>query len=362
MLKQLNHPNIVNLIDVVVTSRAYDSILPPSLSPHPSLCAEDDVAEAKKATYTGNSDAVQAGAVYLVYEYASYDFTGLLDGSLALSPAAIRSYTYQLLAGLAHLHDDKVRIVHRDIKCSNILLTEENTVKIADFGLARRFEKHMGRASRPMTTNVITLWYRPPELLLGATAYDSRVDVWSAGCIVMELLIGKPLFRGNADAVQLGLIFKLLGTPGQHSSLRQLPHWNSGFKEGPSRLRAEIKRLCDSRKLLLPPAAVDLVESLLCLDPRQRPLAAEAMRHPWFTAPDRASGEAPINPARPAAGLPPVSQLAGLDPTLDYHEYAARERKRDKRAAAEGGGSKRDRGSKRSADDALSGSGSKRTR
>jgi len=321
------------------------------------------VAASKQSNFTGNSDAVQAGAVYLVYEYASYDFTGLLGGSLALSPTAIRSYTYQLLAGLAHLHDDKVRIVHRDIKCSNILLTEDNTVKIADFGLARRFEKHMGRASRPMSTNVITLWYRPPELLLGATAYDSRVDVWSTGCIVMELLIGKPLFRGSVESVQLGLIFKLLGTPGQHSSLRQLPNWNSSFKEGPSRLRAEIRRLCDSRKMLLPPAAVDLMESLLCLDPRQRPLAAEAMRHPWFTAPSGTAGEAPFNAARPSAGLPPVSQLAGLDPALDYHEFAARERKQKKKATSEDSSSKRDRGSKRSAEEPSSsggGGGSKR--
>ncbi len=302
--------------------------------------------------------------MYLVYEYASYDFTGLLDGSLPLSPAAIRSYTYQLLAGLAHLHDDKVRIVHRDIKCSNILLTEDNTVKIADFGLARRFEKHMGRASRPMSTNVITLWYRPPELLLGALAYDSRVDVWSAGCIVMELLIGKPLFRGSTESVQLGLIFKLLGTPGQNSSLRQLPNWSSSFKEGPSRLRSEIKRLCDSRKLQLPPAAVDLMESLLCLDPRSRPLAAEAMRHPWFTQPSRGHGDVPFSAARPTAGLPPVSQLAGLDPSLDYHEFAARERKREKRSAVEGASSKKDRGSKRSADDTVTegSSSSKRPR
>jgi serine/threonine protein kinase len=312
------------------------------------------VAASKQANFQGNSDAVQAGAVYLVYEYASYDFTGLLDGSLPLSRAAIRSYTYQLLAGLAHLHDDKVRIVHRDIKCSNILLTEDNTVKIADFGLARRFEKHMGRASRPMSTNVITLWYRPPELLLGATTYDSRVDVWSAGCIVLELLIGKPLFRGSTDALQLGLIFKLLGTPGQHSSLRQLPHWSIAFKEGASKLRAEIARLCDTRKMQLPPAAVDLMESLLALDPRQRPLAMDALRHPWFT--QHGQGEVPLNPSRPSAGLPPVSQLAGLDPSLDYHEFAARERKKEKRA---GGSDKRDRGSKRSREDPSNGSGSR---
>jgi cyclin-dependent kinase 12/13 len=100
----------------------------------------------------------------------------------------------QLLSGLEHCHGNNV--LHRDIKGSNLLLDNHGILKIADFGLATSFDP---RHKRPMTSRVVTLWYRPPELLLGATDYGVGVDLWSAGCILAELLYGKPIMPGRTE-------------------------------------------------------------------------------------------------------------------------------------------------------------------
>lgn len=102
----------------------------------------------------------------------------------------------QLLSGLEHCHNNGV--LHRDIKCSNLLIDNEGVLRIADFGLASFFDPE---SRRPMTSRVITLWYRPPELLLGATYYSVGVDLWSAGCILAELLAGKPILRGRTEVI-----------------------------------------------------------------------------------------------------------------------------------------------------------------
>lgn len=110
----------------------------------------------------------------------------------------VKCYMHQLLSGLEHCHNRCV--LHRDIKGSNLLIGNDGVLKIADFGLASFFDPNH---KQPMTSRVVTLWYRPPELLLGATDYGVGVDLWSAGCILAELLAGKPIMPGRTEVTLL---------------------------------------------------------------------------------------------------------------------------------------------------------------
>ncbi|GER45332.1 protein kinase superfamily protein [Striga asiatica] len=124
----------------------------------------------------------------------------------------LRSDTYQRLnaiCGVEHCHSRG--IMHRDIKTSNILVNNKGILKIADFGLANFVRPESSQ--QPLTSRVVTLWYRPPELLLGSTNYDESVDLWSVGCVFAELLIGRPLLKGRTEVEQLHKIFKLCGSP-----------------------------------------------------------------------------------------------------------------------------------------------------
>jgi CTD kinase subunit alpha len=120
----------------------------------------------------------------------------------------LKALSQQMLQGLSYLHFKG--IIHRDLKASNILVNSQGQLKLADFGLARFYNK---RRKVDYTNRVITLWYRPPELLFGATVYGPEVDMWSAGCIFLELFVKKPTFQGNDEIHQLETIFQVLGTP-----------------------------------------------------------------------------------------------------------------------------------------------------
>ena len=113
----------------------------------------------------------------------------------------VKCYVHQLISGLEHCH--KRGVLHRDIKGSNLLLDNEGTLKIADFGLATFYDPNH---KHPMTSRVVTLWYRAPELLLGATDYGVGIDLWSAGCILAELLAGRPIMPGRTEVGNLLLI------------------------------------------------------------------------------------------------------------------------------------------------------------
>lgn len=118
----------------------------------------------------------------------------MFDVSKYFLPLQVKCYTNQLLSGLEHCHSRNV--LHRDIKGSNLLINDEGILKIADFGLASFFDPDR---RHPMTSRVVTLWYRPLELLLGATEYGVAIDLWSVGCILGELLAGKPIMPGRTE-------------------------------------------------------------------------------------------------------------------------------------------------------------------
>ncbi|ORY38525.1 putative cell division cycle 2 [Rhizoclosmatium globosum] len=166
-------------------------------------------------------------------------------------------------------------IVHRDLKTSNLLMNNRGMMKVADFGLARRFGDPAGH----MTQLVVTLWYRAPELLLGAKEYTTAIDMWSVGCIFAELVNKEPLAPGRGEIDQLDKFFKLLGTPSEKTwpGFTQLPHAKSfNFKHQPfNNLKLRFPSLTAN--------GIDLMERLLTFDPKQRITAAEALKHPYFT-------------------------------------------------------------------------------
>lgn len=171
ILKKLHHENVLKLKEIVTSpGREKDE------QGHPD----------------GNK---YRGGIYMVFDYMDHDLAGLSDRpGLRFSIPQVKCYMKQLLTGLHYCHVNQV--LHRDIKGANLLINNEGILKLADFGLARSFSSdHNGN----LTNRVITLWYRPPELLLGATKYGPAVDMWSVGCIFAELLYGKPILNGNNE-------------------------------------------------------------------------------------------------------------------------------------------------------------------
>jgi CTD kinase subunit alpha len=257
---------------------------------------------------------VSNGSVYMVFEYMDHDLTGVLSQSqFTFSDAHLKSLCEQMLAGLAYLHHKG--IIHRDIKGSNILVNNRGELKLADFGLARFYHK---RRRSDYTNRVITLWYRPPELLFGTTVYGPEVDMWSAGCIMLELFTKKPIFQGNDEIHQLEFIFKILGTPSQERwpGVSKLP-WYELVKPKdviPNRFR-------DKFRSWLSPAGLDLAEELLAFDPLHRVTAVQALEAPYFKA------EAPP-PAMPTG----LSSLEG-----EWHELETKRERAKKRRKVEGG-------------------------
>ncbi|RKP24823.1 kinase-like domain-containing protein, partial [Syncephalis pseudoplumigaleata] len=150
------------------------------------------------------------GNLNLVLEYLDSDLEQIIkDRSIVFTAANIKSWMLMTLRGIEHCHRNW--IVHRDMKPNNLLLSSSGQLKIADFGLARDYAD-LNAAGR-MTSQVVTLWYRAPELLFGARDYASAVDMWSVGCIFAELMLRTPYLPGDSEMQQLDLIFKALGTP-----------------------------------------------------------------------------------------------------------------------------------------------------
>lgn len=212
--------------------------------------------------------------IFIVMPFIEHDLKTLLaDMPHAFVQSEIKTIMKQLLSAVAHCHSNW--ILHRDLKTSNLLMNNRGQIKVADFGLARKFGDPLGQ----MTQLVVTLWYRAPELLLGEKDYTTAIDMWSVGCIFAELIQRDPLFPGRGEIDQLSKIFALLGKPTEDAwpAFSRLPNAKSINPVGPtfSTLRQKFK--------LLSSEGHSLMASLLCYDPARRLTAEEAGQHPYFS-------------------------------------------------------------------------------
>lgn len=217
---------------------------------------------------------------YLVFEFCEHDLAGLLSNpQVKFSLGEQKKIMQQLLNGLYYIH--KNYILHRDMKTANILVTKEGKLKLADFGLARAIEQQKNDAQQVKYTNrVVTLWYRPPELLLGERCYNRAIDMWGAGCIMAELWTREPILKGNTDQNQLELIQGLCGsiTAEVWAEVEKLELFNR------IQLKADLKRRVKERLgvYIKDPNALDLLDKLLTLDPKKRIDSDEALDHDFF--------------------------------------------------------------------------------
>jgi serine/threonine protein kinase len=268
LLKELVHPNVVGLRDVVMES----------------------------------------SRLYLIFEFLDCDLKRYLDKAPGPIPMEqVKSFTYQLVRGLAFCHAKG--IMHRDLKPQvtnlrtpfiqltylahffptvpdsatsspqqNLLVTTDGRLKLADFGLARAFCPPI----RPLTHEVVTLWYRPPEILLGSTTYAPPVDVWAVGPILVEMITKRPLFPGDCEIDEIYKIFRLLGTPSEEAwpNCTALQDWNPAFPQWPRLSLATVAPTMDAQGL-------HLLESTLFYDPKERISARAAMSHPFFDSVDK---------------------------------------------------------------------------
>uniref|UniRef100_A0A8C2PKJ2 Protein kinase domain-containing protein n=1 Tax=Capra hircus TaxID=9925 RepID=A0A8C2PKJ2_CAPHI len=233
LLKELRHPNIVSLQDVLM----------------------------------------QDSRLYLIFEFLSMDLVKLGDScpyGQCCKISFFQSYLYQILQGIVFCHSR--RVLHRDLKPQNLLIDDKGTIKLADFGLARAF----GIPIRVYTHEVVTLWYRSPEVLLGSARYSTPVDIWSIGTIFAELATKKPLFHGDSEIDQLFRIFRYVAVPTKQTcprlqSCRQLQ------LRFPRCLQGSLTRnvVNNSEGLLI-------LKKMLIYDPAKRISGKMALNHPYF--------------------------------------------------------------------------------
>ena len=233
ILKELKHPNIVLIKDVIVTD----------------------------------------GKLTMVFEYCDQDLKKYFDSHKGyMDPLIVKSFMHQLLLGLHFCHAKQ--IFHRDLKPQNLLITKKGELKLADFGLARSF----GIPVKQFSEEVVTLWYRPPDILMGTKIYKTSVDIWSAGCIFAEMAQGgRPLFPGNDVQEQLKRIYKVLGTSTEVDwpDIRKCPDYLEFPIYPAANLKAHVINLDDS--------GINLLKKHLTCNPSCRISADDALKHVFFT-------------------------------------------------------------------------------
>ena len=299
LLRRLSHPNIVTLLEVAVGTRA--------------------------------------DSVFLVFEHCEHELARLVDSGWRMSLAEAKCAMQHLLCAVAHLHANF--ILHRDLKLSNLLLTRDGALKLCDFGLAREAHCHdriggaadMGDGADSSagdddhvgayTPKVVTLWYRAPELLLGATRYGCAVDMWSCGCIMGECLLHRPLLPGSSEKRQLELICLLLGTPSEAiwPELPRLALWAPLKATLPRQPYNDLPACFAAHRGAPHPteATLGLLNGMLTFNPARRLSAVEALRHAWFVA------EAPLPTRRIATPVaPPKAQPPPPPPPQQQQRHA----------------------------------------
>lgn len=251
---------------------------------------------------------VEKNECFMVFEYLSHDLTGLINHpSFTLTPAHKKDLARQMFDGLDFLH--RRGVLHRDIKAANILVSNTGRLKYADFGLARFYTK-----SRQLdyTNRVITIWYRPPELLLGETQYGPAVDIWSAACVFMEMFTRKAVFPGEGGELsQLEKVYNVLGTPTRTEwpGILDLP-WLELMQPTTRRTR----QFEDMFTEVLSPQALTLVQWCFKYDPVHRPSAEQVLEHEYFTS-EEPQGAQPVE----------LAEVHG-----DWHEFESKQHRKDK--------------------------------
>eukprot|EP00048_Salpingoeca_helianthica_P007789 m.114900 g.114900 ORF g.114900 m.114900 type:complete len:312 (-) comp14436_c0_seq1:326-1261(-) len=210
--------------------------------------------------------------LYLVFEYLDQDLKKYMDTQGPLREPIVKSILLQLFRGVEYCHSH--RVLHRDLKPQNLLIDSQGIIKLADFGLARAF----GIPVRTYTHEVVTLWYRAPEILLGAKQYACSVDIWAIGCIFAEMVNKRPLFPGDSEIDELFRIFRVLGTPTEEMwpGVTSFPDFKANFPKWATQPFALLFKD-------MSPAAIDLLQASLLYDPSRRISARAALLHPYFT-------------------------------------------------------------------------------
>ncbi|KAH8372256.1 hypothetical protein KR093_010775 [Drosophila rubida] len=275
-------------------------------------CQHDNIVRLREVVVGKSLDSI-----FLVMDFCEQDLASVLDNmSQPFTESEVKCITLQVLRALKYMHSRY--IIHRDLKVSNLLMTDKGCIKncllaIADFGLARLY----GQPSKPMTPQMVTLWYRAPELLLGARTHTTAVDMWAFGCILGELLLGKPLLPGNSEIAQLNMIIDLLGAPSESI-------W-PGFQELPAvqnfTLSMQPYNNLKTKFHMLGQAGRSLLNILFIYNPSTRATADECLTSKYFTEapqpcdprmmptfPQHRNNVAPVPPASASTDIP-ISHL-----------------------------------------------------
>lgn len=211
--------------------------------------------------------------LYITFNFMSTDLSHVIKAKL-LTEIHVKFISYQLLRALKYIHS--ANLIHRDIKPSNILIDDNCCIKLCDFGLCRSLDESFGALE--LTDYVMTRWYRAPEVLFGSKKYTKGVDLWSVGCIIGEMLRGRPLIAAACTMSQIQKVLEVTGNPTEE----QVRSWQSPFAEtmlanAKAKRRLRLNELCPK----LPPDAKRMMKRLLRLDPNERITAEAALEHDY---------------------------------------------------------------------------------